>query len=147
MFPPSSPKPGSQNAAAVFCKFNSKSRDLETPANSIPAKQPPTGALLQCLQPATKRSKRQNSKVGPKVAKEATALPRKCQKAKGLQQQRRRLKMAQNRTILVDPMPDLTIPPPPQQAIHSSFVHKDGESKSLYNLTQGEADKHKAELK
>ena len=32
----------------------------------------------------TAGQKKQKSKVGPKVAKEATGLPRKCQKAKGL---------------------------------------------------------------
>ena len=69
---------------AVLRKINSKSF-------FSPQSKPPTAALLQCLQLPPKEAKGgQNSKVGPKVAKEAThSLPRDRQKAKGLQDCRR----------------------------------------------------------
>ena len=74
----------SQSQPAVLRKINSKSF-------FSPQSKPPTAALLQCLQLPPKEAKGgQNSKVGPKVAKEAThSLPRDRQKAKGLQDCRR----------------------------------------------------------
>ena len=54
---------------AVLRKINSKSF-------FSPQSKPPTAALLQCLQLPPKEAKGgQNSKVGPKVAKEATHSP------------------------------------------------------------------------
>ena len=70
---------------AVLCKFNPKSETAYPPAQQT--------AHQRASSMFTADQKKQNSKVGPKVAKEATVLPRQRQKAKGLHHWRR-LKMA-----------------------------------------------------